>query len=90
MSQEFVIYSLFIVQVQDLDWTKQWLITTVIDFYGAAICLSVITIYSEPFPNGILWSIGFCLLGSPICCLYCAYRCVLITLKGFPKISELC
>ena len=60
--------------VTDLDWTKQWLITTVVDYYGAAICLCVITLLSEPFPNGILWSIGFLLLGSPVCCLYCAYR----------------
>jgi hypothetical protein len=46
-----------------------------LDYYGAAICLSVIALHSEKVPLGVLWSLGFCLLGSPVCCLYVANRC---------------
>jgi hypothetical protein len=69
-------YNLFDFATQDLDWTKQWLLTTVVDYYGCALCLCMIALLSEPFPEGIAWSIGFCLLGSPICCIYCIYRYV--------------
>jgi hypothetical protein len=60
--------------VDNLEWTKNWLIATVIDYYGAATCLCVIALLSEPMLQGLAWSTGFLLLGSPICCLYCIYR----------------
>ena len=60
--------------VDNLEWTRSWLFTTVLDYYGAALCLCVIAIVNEPFVYGALWTLGFCLLGSPICCSYIVYR----------------
>ena len=64
--------------VQDLDWTNQWLMMSVADYYGAATCLCAIAVASESWPLGFLWCIGFFTLGSPVCCLYCAQRYDLI------------
>ncbi len=47
---------------------------TILDYYGVAACLSAIAIYSEDVPYGALWAIGFCLLGSPVACLYIVIR----------------
>lgn len=52
---------------------------TVVDYYGASICLSFIAILSEEFPYGLLWAVGFNLLGGAVCCLYMAYRCMYTT-----------
>lgn len=58
----------------DINWTREWLMMTVLDYYGVAFCLAVIVVGSEDMPYGVLWSLGFCLLGSPIACLYIVYR----------------
>lgn len=60
--------------VTDIDWTREWLIMTVIDYYGVVAALSLITLLAEPFPYGLIWVIGYCLLGSPICCFYIVFR----------------
>ena len=65
--------------VNDIDWTRQWLYMTVVDYYGAAVCLVVIALLNEPILYGVLWGLGFCLLGSPICCSYMIYR---VTMKS--------
>lgn len=67
-------YPLFDFSVTDIDWTREWLYMTVLDYYGVALCLSLVALKSEPILNGILWSLAFCLLGSPTCCLYVVYR----------------
>jgi hypothetical protein len=55
-------------------WTREWLYMTIIDYEGAALCLGLIAIFSEPYYLGFLWALTFCLLGSPFCCVYVAYR----------------
>lgn len=61
--------------VDDLPWTKTWLFTTVLDYYGSTFCLCAIALFNETnIVHGVLWSLGFCLLGSPVCCSYMVYR----------------
>jgi hypothetical protein len=60
--------------VNDISWTKTWLFMTVVDYYGSTFCLCSIAILNESGITGILWSLGFCLLGSPVCCAYVIYR----------------
>ena len=68
-------YPLFDFSTQDITWVNEWLKFSVIDFEGAALCLSLIAINSEKILFfGVLWSVGFCLLGSPICFAYVIYR----------------
>jgi len=57
-----------------VDWCRSWLITTVVDYYGAALCLCGVAISSEPSWQGWAWSAGFCALGTPVCTLYVASR----------------
>jgi hypothetical protein len=59
-------YPLFDWAFTDLNWTQEWLIMTVIDYYGLALAMTVVVIFSEEsLVKGILWSLAFCLLGSP-------------------------
>lgn len=67
-------FPLFAFAINDLIWTREWLYMTILDYEGAAMCLSLIAIFSEPYYLGFLWAIAFCLLGSPFCCVYIAYR----------------
>jgi hypothetical protein len=67
-------FPLFDFAMHDIVWVREWLIMTIIDYYGLAFSLGIIVLKSEPFPWGILWTLGFCLLGSPIACLYISYR----------------
>eukprot|EP01041_Mallomonas_annulata_P012418 gene12418-26120_t len=67
-------YPLFPFQTSNIDWTREWLFMTVLDYYGAALSLAAVAIFSEPPIFAILWTLGFCLLGSPICCAYVVYR----------------
>ena len=50
--------------------------TTVIDFYGATIPLVTIVFYTEKTLNAMMWTVGFCLLGSPIHLIYGIYRLI--------------
>ena len=64
-------YPLFPFQSDSLDWCKNWLVATVIDYYGAALCLcGVILSSEETWFQGLMWTTGCLLLGSPICCLW--------------------
>lgn len=67
-------YNLFTWDFNNLEWSKAWLLTTVIDFYGATIPLIAIVFYTEKLPYALLWTIGFCLLGSPVHITYAIYR----------------
>jgi len=68
-------FPLFDWAVTDINWTREWLYMTCIDYEGAALCLAIIAIYSESNVFiGILWGLSFCLLGSPCCCAYIVYR----------------
>lgn len=68
-------YPLFPFQTDDLDWSVAWLMTTIIDFYGSTLCLAGIVLASESsWLSGILWTAGFCLLGSPVCCVWVILR----------------
>lgn len=74
----------------DIQWTKEWLYMAVLDYYGAALCLSAIAIASEGCVFGTFWALGFCVLGSPVCCCYIAHRlwCKGIVLGGPEVVTE--
>jgi hypothetical protein len=64
-------YPLFPFQMDSLDWTSAWLITTIVDYYGACLCFCGVVVGTEEnLMKGLLWAISFCLLGSPVCCLW--------------------
>jgi hypothetical protein len=63
-------------ELNNLDWVRAWLGMTVLDYYGAAIALSGIAISERGFAHGLVWSLGFCSLGSPACCAYMVYRAI--------------
>ena len=68
-------YPLFPLQSDDLDWSVAWLVATVVDYYGSTLCFSGIVIASEStWLQAILWTAGFCLAGSPICCIWMMLR----------------
>mmetsp|Transcript_853 Transcript_853/g.1837 ORF Transcript_853/g.1837 Transcript_853/m.1837 type:complete len:154 (+) Transcript_853:100-561(+) len=68
-------HPLFPLQTDNLEWNNAWLMATVIDYYGACLCLcGVIVGTEEDWFRGALWSLGCCLLGSPICCLWIILR----------------
>lgn len=62
-------------QPSSAPWCKAWLATTVFDYYGAALCLCGVILSTERQKlQGILWSLGCCLLGTPVCCLWVVQR----------------
>ena len=64
-------FPLFPFQADSLEWNSNWLIATVIDYYGACLCFCGIVFKSEDnWIIGSLWCLGCCLLGSPICCVW--------------------
>jgi len=70
-------YPLFPFQTDNLDWSVAWLLATVVDYYGSTLCLSGIVLASESsWIVGVAWVLGFCLLGSPLCCLWVILRLV--------------
>jgi hypothetical protein len=73
---------LFPLQMSNLEWTAAWLKMTVVDYYGAALPLCGIAISSDAGWSGWLWSIGFCLGGSPFCCAYVVLRLVTYREEG--------
>ena len=50
--------------------------TTIYDYYGAAFCLCSVILSSEKRVAGILWSLGCCLLGTPVCCAWVVSKLV--------------
>ena len=69
---------LFPFDLDSLEWCKLWLGTTVGDYYLVVASLSAIVIATENWILGIMWVLGMCLLGSPVACLYIAFK----VLKG--------
>ena len=67
-------HPLFPFQFSNLEWTAAWLKMTVVDYYGAALPLCGIVIASESPLAGLLWSLAFCIGGSPFCCAYVISR----------------
>ena len=68
-------HPLFPIQSDNLEWNNAWLIATVIDYYGACLCLCGVILGTEQnWISGILWSLGCCLLGSPVCCIWIIVR----------------
>lgn len=68
-------YPLFPFNKSSLDWSNAWLDATIVDYYGACLCFSGVVIASEQtWLKGILWTAGFCLAGSPVCCLWVVLR----------------
>ena len=63
-------------KIDNLDWVRAWLGMTVLDYYGAALALSGVVFSERSFLEGLAWSLGFCVLGSPVCCAYMVYRTV--------------
>lgn len=68
-----------------LAWNSAWLVTTVVDYYGAALALCGVIVASESRRDGILWSLGCLLLGTPFCCFYVATR---LLRKGTLRLSD--
>jgi hypothetical protein len=61
--------------MNSLSWVGSWLKVATMDYYGAAVPLSLIAILSEEgLVRGGLWALGFCLIGSPATLAYTAYR----------------
>lgn len=68
-------HPLFPLDPSNISWSNNWLLTTVIDYYGVCFCLCGIIISTErSLTKGIIWSIGCCTFGSPICCYWMLYR----------------
>jgi len=71
LCQTLAKFPLFPFQMDSLDWTAAWLITTIVDYYGACLCFCGVVIGTEEsVVKGVLWALSFCLLGSPVCCLW--------------------
>ena len=64
-------YPLFPFQTDSLEWCRTWLVTTVLDYYGACLCFCGVVLASEDsWSRGLAWVAGFCLLGPPVCCVW--------------------
>jgi hypothetical protein len=63
-------------KVTDVDWTTAWLVTTVFDYYAAALCLCGFIVATETRFAACLWCSAVLLLGGPFCCSYMIYRLV--------------
>lgn len=90
MSVTLYTHPLFPLRTDDLAWSVAWLGMTVLDFYGAAICVCAVIFASEDFTRAIVWSALCLLLGSPFCCLYMGLRLAAkgtIALSGEPRVS---
>ena len=67
-------YPLWDWKIHNLDWVRAWLGMTVLDYYGAALALSGVAFSERSGREAIAWSLGFFMLGSPVCCAYMVYR----------------
>ena len=67
-------HPMFPFQPDSASWCCAWLATTVVDYYGAALCLCGVILANEPRVVGIAWSLGCCLLGTPVCCAWIVSR----------------
>eukprot|EP00550_Attheya_septentrionalis_P002916 CAMPEP_0198301558 /NCGR_PEP_ID=MMETSP1449-20131203/52076_1 /TAXON_ID=420275 /ORGANISM="Attheya septentrionalis, Strain CCMP2084" /LENGTH=117 /DNA_ID=CAMNT_0044003669 /DNA_START=196 /DNA_END=549 /DNA_ORIENTATION=+ len=68
-------YPLFPFEWSSLEWSNAWLSATVVDYYGACLCFCGVVLSSEPkWHVGVAWTLGCCLLGSPICCIWVLWK----------------
>ena len=65
---------LFPFRMDDVGWTSSWLLTTIADYYTAALCLCGVIVATDGRIYGILWTLAICVLGSPFACLWLAAR----------------
>lgn len=62
----------------DLAWCRAWLAATVADYYGAALPLCGVIVATSPtLAEGLTWSAGVLVLGSPVACGWAARRLLL-------------
>jgi hypothetical protein len=74
LTRTLVNHPIFPFQPNSAAWSYSWLMTTIFDYYGAALSLCAVILSSENRVPGILWSLGCCLLGTPICCFWIISR----------------
>ena len=67
-------HPLFPFQAESAAWSFSWLVTTVFDYYGAALCLCGVILSTEPPAHGALWSLGVLGLGTPVCAAWMVSR----------------
>ena len=67
-------YPLYPPRPHSVEWLRVWLLATVADYYGAALCLCGVIFATEVPLHGLLWSVGCCLFGTPCCCAYVMIR----------------
>lgn len=78
LSATLMAHPLFPFQLQNPDWTKAWLIMTVVDYYGGVIPLCGVVLASEPNRIvAIAWATAILLLGSPFACAWIISRLAL-------------
>jgi len=75
LSSVLMTQPLFPFQMQNLAWTQEWLLMTVLDYYGGVLPLCGIVLASEG--NRIValaWVVAILLLGSPFACAWVVWR----------------
>jgi len=65
---------LFPLATDSLEWSRGWLAAAAADYLGVCLCLCGVIACSEPPGQAVCWTLGCCLLGSPVSCLYVAAR----------------
>eukprot|EP00929_Paragymnodinium_shiwhaense_P123922 TRINITY_DN98426_c0_g1_i1.p1 TRINITY_DN98426_c0_g1~~TRINITY_DN98426_c0_g1_i1.p1 ORF type:complete len:249 (+),score=30.72 TRINITY_DN98426_c0_g1_i1:62-808(+) len=60
--------------LNDAEWSTAWLITTILDYYVVAFCVSGFVIATEATMAAILWVALINLLGAPFACAYVVIR----------------
>ena len=65
---------LFPFRMDDVGWTSSWLLTTIADYYAAALCLCGVIVATDGRIYGLLWTLAICVLGSPFACLWLVRR----------------
>ncbi len=52
-------------------WSRAWLLTTIADYYTMTVCMCGVILSSEQrLMTGAAWSLGCCLLGAPMACVW--------------------
>ena len=74
LSVTLVQHPIFPLQTDSVSWCRSWLLTTVCDYYVAALALCGIIAASEPPIHAILWIFATLVLGGPFCSFYAVYR----------------
>ena len=82
-------YPLFNLSWDNLDWSNAWLWATIVDYYGSTLCFAAIVLASsENWKVGLGWAAGFCLAGSPVCCVWILLRWRQTKSLRMEKVSE--